>query len=75
MDTHRKEWQIARCNTSFPHGDVSRRVVVRRKILRPRHRHRVHSVVQGDRPLAVVPAEAVHPAAGYEASCDISWDN
>ena len=38
-----------------------RRVVVRR-IIRPRHSHRA------DRPLALVPAESLHPAAGREGS-------
>jgi len=42
-----------------------RRVVVRR-VIRPRHRPTV--IQRADRPLAVLPVESLHPAAGHEGS-------
>ena len=42
-----------------------RRVVVRR-VIRPRHRPAV--IHRADRPLAVVPVESLHPAAGHQGS-------
>ena len=45
----------------------SRRVIVRKKILRPRQRHHTVDVVHHvNRPLATVPVDTLHPVAGYE---------
>lgn len=52
----------------YHHYPRTRRVVVRRKIIRPRHSHRPTVVHHADRPLAVVPVESLHPAAGHEGS-------
>ena len=49
------------------YAPISRRVIVRKKILRPRQRHRTVDVVHHvDRPLATVPVDTLHPVAGYE---------
>ena len=52
----------------YHHYPRTRRVVVRRKIIRPRHSHRPAVVHHSDRPPAVVPVESLHPAAGHEGS-------
>ena len=39
-------------------------MIVRRKIIRPRTRHYHHD----ERPLAVVPADTLHPLAGHQGS-------
>ena len=50
------------------YGSRPRRVVIRRKII-PRQRHRPNTVavIPADhRPLAVLPAQDIHPVAGFE---------
>ena len=42
-----------------------RRVIVRKKIIRPRNRVHHH---HDDRPLAVVPSDSLHPLAGHQGS-------
>lgn len=52
------------------YGSRPRRVVIRRKII-PRQRHRPNTVavIPADhRPLAVLPAQDIHPVAGFEGS-------
>ena len=46
-----------------------RRVIVRKKVIRPRSRVSIHHV---DRPLAVVPSHSLHPVAGHE-ECYKPW--
>ena len=62
-DRHRGLVRVSYDDHLYPRP---RRVVVRRKIIRPRHRSAV--IHQADRPLAVVPVESLHPAAGHEGS-------
>jgi len=73
QDRHGYGRHVTRVSYQDHHHDnyapSSRRVIVRKKILRPRQRHRTVDVVHHvDRPLATVPVDTLHPVAGYEGS-------